>query len=42
MSHTMEEDFQHFLTYSGLGNEPPEVIEKMRLAFSAAWEPKTP
>ena len=38
--HTMEEDFQHFLRYSGLRNEPPDVIEKMRKAFDAAWEPK--
>lgn len=37
-AHTCEDDFQHFLSYSGLSNEPKAVIEKMRLAFAAAWE----
>jgi hypothetical protein len=36
---TIEEDFQHFLSYSGLSGERPDVIEKMRRAFEAAWEP---
>ena len=40
MSHTMEEDFQHFLSYSGLREESPETIEKMRKAYFGAWEPK--
>ena len=40
MVHTMEEDFQHFLSYSGFSNEPPEIIEKMRKAYFGAWQPK--
>lgn len=39
MPHTCEDDFQHFLSYSGLRNEPEDIINKMRLAFEAAWEP---
>jgi hypothetical protein len=35
----MEEDFQHFLSYSGLSSESPETIEKLHRAFEAAWEP---
>ena len=33
----MEEDFQHFLSYSGFRNDTPETIEKMCKAFFAAW-----
>ena len=40
--HTCEEDFQHFLSYSGLRSEPPDVIEKLRKAYEAAWEPSPP
>jgi hypothetical protein len=42
MPHTMEEDFQHFLTYSGLRNEPSDVIDKLRLAFEGAWDAPIP
>lgn len=31
--HTVEDDFQHFLSYSGLGAVHPEVIELMRMAY---------
>lgn len=37
--HTVHEDFEHFLSYSGLRKEPQSVIDKMRMAFEAAWEP---
>lgn len=39
--HTMEEDFQHFLTYSGLRSQPVDVVEKLRVAFDAAWGPSS-
>ncbi|HBQ5956572.1 TPA: hypothetical protein L7639_002340 [Klebsiella pneumoniae subsp. pneumoniae] len=32
--HTEEENFEHFLSYSGFHNESVEVIEKLRKAFS--------
>ena len=38
MVHTTEEDFQHFLSYSGFSNDPPEIIEKMRKAFFAGCD----
>ena len=38
--HTVQDDFQHFLSYSGLRKEPPDVIEKMYSAFFVAWERK--
>ena len=41
MTHTMQEDFEHFLSYSGLRNESPDVVEKMRIAFQAGYEPLT-
>jgi hypothetical protein len=40
MSHTVEEDFEHFLSYSGLRSQPQETIDKLFKAFVAAWEPK--
>jgi hypothetical protein len=33
----MEEDFQHFLSYSGLGLKRPDIVNELRQAFSAAW-----
>jgi hypothetical protein len=33
--HTAEEDFQHFLSYSGLRTESPEIVDKLRKAFEA-------
>jgi hypothetical protein len=36
IEHTMEEDFQHFLSYSGFSNLPPEMIKVLRLSFEAA------
>ena len=37
-AHTIEEDFEHFLHYSGFSTETPETIEKLRKAFAASWE----
>ena len=37
--HTMQEDFEHFLSYSGLWREPDEIKAKLFQAFEAAWEP---
>ena len=39
MSHTLEEDFAHFLSYSKMSGESQEVKDKLYLAFKAAWEP---
>jgi hypothetical protein len=36
IKHSMEEDFQHFLTYSGYSLESSEFIDKLRRAFEAA------
>lgn len=41
LGHALEDDWQHFLSYSGLRNETIDVLEKMRRAFEAAWEPAT-
>jgi hypothetical protein len=38
MSHSIQEDFEHFLSYSGLRKESAEVIDKLRQAFEAAWK----
>ena len=35
-THTPDEDFEHFLIYSGMRAEPPEIIAKLRQAFDAA------
>jgi hypothetical protein len=41
--HTMEEDFQHFLAYSGMGNLlAAEVIDHVRTAFAENWVPHSP
>ena len=32
--HTVEDDFQHFLSYTGLGNCHPTVIDLMRTAYT--------
>lgn len=37
MIHTINDDFEHFLSASGYRNESPEVIEKLRVAFHHAW-----
>ena len=36
--HTVEEDFQHFLSYSGYHRLDADTQEKLRIAFAAAWE----
>ncbi len=33
--HSVDECFQHFLSYSGFGSEPPDIVKKLRLAFAA-------
>jgi hypothetical protein len=35
--HTMEEDFQHFLSYSNLSGEGADVLAKLRKAYEANW-----
>jgi len=35
--HTLEEDFDHFLSCSGFRNESQEIIDKLKKAFEAAW-----
>jgi len=42
MTHTIQEDFDHFLSYSGYWQESAEVKEKLFKAFEAAWEPRIP
>ena len=38
MIHTINDDFEHFLSASGYRvNETPETIEKLRAAFHFAW-----
>lgn len=39
--HSLNEDFEHFLSYSKLSTQPLDMIQKLRLAFEAAWEPRT-
>lgn len=36
-AHTIEDDFQHFLSYSNLSFEPEEVKEKLLKAYEANW-----
>jgi hypothetical protein len=33
--HTLQADFEHFLSYSGLWREPTEIREKLLIAFAA-------
>ena len=35
---TAEDDFQHFLAYTGYSSLPEETIMLMREAYYAAWE----
>jgi hypothetical protein len=37
--HTMVDDFQHFLSYSGLSDRPLPEIMLMLKGFEGAWEP---
>lgn len=36
-AHAIEDDFQHFLSYSNLSFEPEEVKEKLLKAYEANW-----
>lgn len=40
IKHTMEENFQHFLSVSGLRNETEETISKLLKAFEFNYEDK--
>jgi hypothetical protein len=37
--HTKEQDFEHFLHYSGHANLSADKIDLMREAYFAAWDP---
>lgn len=37
VGHTLDEDFEHFLSYSNLSNEPVATLAKLRLAYAANW-----
>lgn len=37
-SHTVDEDFQHFLSYSGHWQDSQEQINLLKEAYTAAWE----
>lgn len=37
--HTLEEDFQHFLSYTGLASESADTIDKVRIGFAENWKP---
>ena len=39
--HTLDEGFQHFLSYSGHWQADPKQITILREAFTAAWESET-
>lgn len=39
MTHTIQEDFEHFLAYSGFAVETEEVKAKLFQAYEANWEP---
>lgn len=39
--HTIQECFDHFLSYSGFSEVLPDVKGKLRLAFFAAWSRPT-
>lgn len=40
-THTPKEDFQHFLSYSGMWKEDKETLEKMFIAYCAALDEST-
>ena len=37
MAHTIEEDFEHFLSYSGLSSESAKVKDKLFKAYETNW-----
>ena len=37
MNHTVKEDFEHFLSYSGLSKQPDNIQVMLFQAFLAAW-----
>lgn len=40
--HTVEDDFQHYLSYSGHWKDSAEIIALLRDAYEAAWRPAAP
>ena len=36
--HTVQEDFEHFLSYSGLWSKEQPIKDKLFTAYEAAWE----
>lgn len=40
--HTLDEDFDHFVACSGFGNEPSEVLAKIKTAYADNWKPHSP
>lgn len=41
-AHTVRDDFEHFLSYSGFGNFQTDTIELLRVAFEAGTRPSEP
>lgn len=37
MTHTLQQDFEHFLSYSGLSSESEDVRAKLLVAYTANW-----
>jgi hypothetical protein len=40
--HTVQEDFEHFLSYSGLWREEQPVKDKLFIAYESAWQSSCP
>lgn len=40
VKHTLDEDFAHYLAYSGRWRESAEIVALLREAFEAAWRPE--
>ena len=40
LGHSMADDFQHFISYMGYHQLPPEMIQLLRIAYSHAWRPQ--
>jgi hypothetical protein len=37
--HTLDEDFDHFVAYSGFHNESADVLAKIKIAYAENWKP---
>ena len=40
--HTVQEDFEHFMSYSGMLQEEQSVKDKLFIAYEAAWRSGRP